>query len=210
MPQHSATLRRAAVALAAVAAGSCVWAAAIDKLDVAKRRGRYSLVADAHLAATPQSIYAVLIDYDDNRFARISSAYKESRYLDPAPDGTPIVYTRMEGCVLWHCITFNRVERLETRPPNWIKSYTLADRSNFKYSTSEWTLEPDGAGGTHMIYKIEMEPDFWVPPIIGPWAIKRELAQGGPRVVRRIENLARQLEGLPIDPTVPAPGTSSR
>jgi hypothetical protein len=61
-----------------------------------------------------------------------------------------------------------------------------------------------------MIYKIEMEPDFWVPPIIGPWAIKRELSHGGPRVVRRIENLARQLEGLPIDPTVPAPGTSAR
>ena len=204
------TFRLAAVAALAFAGSAWVWAATIDKLDVAKRRGRYSLVADAHLDATPQSIYSVLMDYDDNAYGRISSAYKESRYLDPAPDGTPIVYTRMEGCVLWHCMTFNRVERLESRPPTWIKSYTLPDRSNFKYSTSEWMLEPDGAGGTYMVYKIEMEPDFWVPPLIGPWAIKRELSQGGPRVVRRIENLARALDGRPIDSTVPAPGTSSR
>lgn len=206
----SAKARHAAiVALGACAASACLWAATIDNLEVTKQRERYSLVADAHLAATPQSIYAVLTDYGDNRFGRISSAYKESRYLDPDTDGTPIVFTRMEGCVLWHCMTFDRAERLETREPNWIKTSVLPERSNFKYSTSEWTLEPDGGGGTNLTYALEMEPDFWVPPLIGPWRLKRALAEGAPRAVRRIENLARELEGLPIDPTVPLPGSSS-
>jgi hypothetical protein len=165
-------------------------------------------VADAHLAASPASIYAVLTDYDHDRFGRISSIYKESRYLDPDTDGTPIVFTRMEGCVLWHCMTFKRVERLETRKPDWIKSSALPERSNFKYSTSEWMLESDGMGGTNLTYKLEMEPDFWVPPLLGPWRLKRSLSEGAPRAVRRIENLARELEGLPIDPTVPPPGSA--
>jgi hypothetical protein len=30
----------------------------------------------------------MLTDYADNRFGRISSAYKESRYLDPDADGS--------------------------------------------------------------------------------------------------------------------------
>jgi hypothetical protein len=178
--------------LAALSAASLAWAAAIENLDVDKKHGRYSLVANATLAASPESIYAVLIDYDDNRFNRISSVYKESRYLEPAEDGTPIIYTRMEGCMLY-CMTLRRVERLETRYPNWIKSYTLPDQSNFKFSTSEWLLE-EFDGGTRMTYRLEMEPDFWVPPVIGPLFLKRTLSSGGTRAINRIERLASELD----------------
>jgi Polyketide cyclase / dehydrase and lipid transport len=202
------TLRGAVLAAAAgLAASAFLSAATIDSLDVTREKDRYGLVANAHLEARPASIYAVLMDYDDNAYGRISSAYKESKYLEPDTDGTPVVYTRMEGCMLWHCMKLERVERLESIEPTWIKSYTLPERSNFKYSTSEWSLQPDGAGGTNMVYKLEMEPDFWVPPIIGPLVLKRQLSSGGMRAVRRIENLARELEGLPLDDTVPPPGT---
>lgn len=145
----------------------------------------------------------MLTDYGDNAFSRISSAYKESRFLDPAADGTPIVYTRMEGCVLFYCMTLRRTERLETVEPRLIKSVTLPEQSDFKYSVSEWVLEPDGAGGTNMVYKLEMEPDFGVPPVIGPWYLKRTLSQGGMRAVMRIERLARELDGLPLGPEIP-------
>jgi hypothetical protein len=187
------TAGRAALALGAGVGVSFAGAATIDSLDLSKRRGRYELIADAQLAATPESIYAVLTDYEDNAFQRISSVYKESDYLEPAPDGTPIVYTLMEGCLLRFCLRMKRVEKLETREPNYIKSYTLPERSNFKYSTSEWVLEPH-EGGTKMTYRLEMEPDFFVPPVIGPWYLKRTLASGGVRAVNRIERLALELD----------------
>jgi hypothetical protein len=139
----------------------------------------------------------VLLDYDDNAFQRISSVYKESAYLEPASDGAPIVYTLMEGCLLWHCLSMKRVERLELREPNWIKSYTLPEQSNFKYSTSEWLLEPH-EGGTKMTYRLEMEPDFFVPPVIGPWYLKRVLSTGGVRAVNRIERLALERDAANI------------
>ena len=185
-------------ALAGVAASSVVLAATIESFDVDRKRGRYELVAAAHLNATPESIYAVLTDYDDNAYRRISGAYKESRYLAPDDDGTPIVYTRMEGCLLFHCLSLRRVERLETESPYHIRSFTLPDRSNFKYSTSDWELMPDGMGGTDMTYTLEMEPDFWVPPIIGPWYLKRVLSRGGEHAVVRIERLARIRDGRPV------------
>ncbi|HEY3518825.1 MAG TPA: hypothetical protein VGL98_17375, partial [Gammaproteobacteria bacterium] len=138
----------------------------------------------------------------------ISRVYKESRYLEPAADGTPIVYTRMEGCALWHCMTLERTERLETQAPYWIKSTVLPEGSNFKHATSEWVLEPEGAG-TKMTYKLELEPDFFVPPIIGPWYLKRTLSQGGLRAVTRIERLARELDGRPNAPLRPPPERAS-
>jgi hypothetical protein len=193
---------RVAAVSSALGASALAVAATIDELDVDRHRGSYSLEADAWLDATPESTYAVLTDFDDNAYARISRVYKESRYLDPAPDGTPVVYTRMEGCLLWHCVVLERTELLETEEPYYIKSVALPEGSNFKHSMSEWVLEPEG-DGTRMTYTLEMEPDFFVPPVIGPWYLKRTLSQGGLRAVNRIERLARERDGRPNSPLPP-------
>lgn len=203
--RHEASAKATAAALgAALAIG---WAAAavpatIHDLDVDKRRGRYELVASAFLEATPQAIYEVLVDYEDNRFGRISGVYKESDYLEPAADGTPIVYTRMEGCLMFYCVSMKRVERLEATEPHFIRTVTLPEQSDFTHSVSEWTLEPE-SGGTRMIYRLEMEPDFFVPPVIGPWYLKRTLSRGGIRAVNRIERLAKELQAAALDPAAP-------
>ena len=41
-----------------------------------------------------------------------------------------------------------------------------------------------------MIYNFEMEPGFWVPPVVGPYVIKRALRSNGNAAVNRIEALA--------------------
>jgi hypothetical protein len=175
----------------AVAASS----ATLDELEITHSRGRYELSAYTYLAAPAPEIYAVLLDYEDNRFSRISSAYKESRYLEPDTDGTPIVYTLMEGCVLHFCRSLRRVERLEIAEPTFIRTTLVPERSDFDYATSEWTLEPV-EGGTQVTYELVMKPAFWVPPVVGPWLLKRRLREGGVRALTRIERLA-QGEALP-------------
>lgn len=177
------------------AASASVSSAVIHSLEVDRHKGRYELVADTHLAAPAEAIYEVLIDYEDGRFGRISSVYKESDYLEPDADGTPLVYTLMEGCVMFFCKSMRRVERLEAERPHLIRTTALPDQSDFKYSRSEWELEAV-EGGTNVKYRLVMEPDFWVPPVVGPWVLKRTLMQGGTRAINRIERLAR---GLPSD-----------
>ncbi len=88
--------------------------ATLDTLEVSRSKGRYELRAETFLAAPAEEIYNVLLEYEDNKFRRISSVYKQSGYLDPEPDGTPLVYTRMEGCILFFCMDMKRVERLST------------------------------------------------------------------------------------------------
>jgi len=170
-------------------------AATLRTVEVSRDSTRYHLVADTHLDAPPAAIHRILMDFDHDRYQRISEIYKESGYLPPDGDGTPLVYTRVEGCLLFFCRSLRRVERLEVVTPNFIRSTALPERSDFKYSTSEWTLEPEGTG-TKVTYRMDMEPSFWLPPFVGPWFLKRTLLHGAPGAVDKIEALAQQVDEL--------------
>jgi hypothetical protein len=165
--------------------------ATLRDVDVSRRQDRYRVVADTHLDASPEAIYKVLLDFNDDRYQRISEIYKESSYLPPDGDGTPLVYTRVEGCLLGFCRSMRRVERLEVVTPRFIRSRTVPERSDFKYSMSEWTFAAEG-DGTRVTYLMEMEPDFLLPPFVGPWLLKRTLLQGAPAAIEKIENLAQE------------------
>lgn len=165
--------------------------ATLKDVDVSRQRDRYSIVADTHLDATPAAIHKVLLDFDGDRYQRISEIYKESGYLPPDTDGTPIVFTRVEGCLLLFCRSMSRVERLELVTPQFIRSKVIPERSDFKYALAEWSLEAEGTG-TRVVYKMEMEPNFWLPPFVGPWFLRRTLVQGAPAAIEQIEQLAQQ------------------
>jgi len=187
--------RRVAVLLACTVLASWIArAATLDSVIVTYDSGRYALEADAFMDAPRESIFAVLVDYE--RIGRLSSAYKEYGFMDPAADGTPIVFTRLEGCVLIFCRSLRRVERLEGDEPGYIRTVMLPEQSDFSYGLAQWWLEPE-ATGTRVTYHLEMEPNFWVPPIIGPWILQRRLKRGGEAAVGRIERLAL---GLPAEP----------
>jgi Polyketide cyclase / dehydrase and lipid transport len=165
--------------------------ATLRTVDVWRKQDRYRVVADTHLDASPEAIYKVLLDFDGDRYQRISEIYKESSYLPPDNDGTPLVYTRVQGCLLWYCRSMRRVERLEIVTPEFIRSRTVPERSDFKYTLSEWTFAAEGTG-TRVTYMMEMEPNFWLPPFVGPWFLRRTLLQGAPAAIDQIELLAQQ------------------
>jgi len=165
--------------------------ATLRSVDVSRQHDRYRVVADTHLDASPEAVYKVLLDFDGDRYQRISDIYKESSYLPPDLDGTPLVYTRVEGCLLRFCRSMRRVERLEVVTPQFIRSRTVPERSDFKYSLSEWAFVPEGTG-TRVTYRMEMEPNFWLPPFVGPWFLKRTLLRGAPEAIHQIEALAQQ------------------
>src|SRR3546814_6184254 len=46
--------------------------------------------------------------------------------------------------------------------------------SNLRYGKAHWQLERCDAQ-TCLNFSAELEPDFWVPPLLGPWLIKRTM-----------------------------------
>ncbi|HEX2139751.1 MAG TPA: SRPBCC family protein [Woeseiaceae bacterium] len=149
---------------------------------------RYHLESEVWLAAPPSDVYRVLTDYD--QFVRFTSAFVESHDVAPDEQGRPRFYTRMEGCMLLFCKSLVRRGYLLLEPRSEIVAVAVPSESDFKYSRERWRLAEEG-GGTLLLYDFEMEPDFWVPPVIGPWIIKRTLREDGIDVIDRIESLAR-------------------
>ena len=164
-------------------------AAEIRSFSMERHSERYHVVSETFIDAPVGAVYAVLVDYDN--YHRISSIFEESRYLERNADGSGVVYTKAHGCIVFFCTTVERVEKLEVVPDAEIVATVIPERSNARYARTRWRLEPLD-GGTLLRYELEMEPDFWVPPVIGPPLVKRALKQGGARAATRVENLARQ------------------
>ena len=153
----------------------------------------YRLHGESIIHAPAEFIFDILIDYDN--FHRIASGIAESRYLEPAEDGVLIGYTRIDSCVWFYCRKFEKVERIWTTAPSEIVTEIIAEQSDFNINNTRWTLK-DTENGTLLIYDAEMDPDFWVPPVIGPWAFKKKLRNSAESIGWRIEYLYESGQSL--------------
>lgn len=172
-------------------------AAELRDVSVERDDDRYKLRSETLFDTTREDLYRVLTNYDD--FEKFTSAFSDSRNLEPDEDGNPRFYTEMEGCVLFFCVTFERYGHLELKPETSIRAVVDPESSDFAYSVETWALSEED-DGILLIYEFEMEPDFWVPPVIGPFYIRRALRDGAVRAVDRIEALAQGREpAYPLD-----------
>ena len=165
--------------------------AELQDVQVDLRNERYFLNSTVYFDVSPQALYAVVSDFD--KFDKFTSAIVESRNTGPDERGRPGFYARMEGCVLLFCKSFIRNGYVLLSPIVQIVAIANPEESDFKFSRERWQLFPDG-DGTIMIYDFEMEPAFWVPPVIGPFYIQRALRGGAERAVNRIEALAQAID----------------
>lgn len=162
-------------------------AAEFREIEVDREDGLYSMRSQVYFNVEPEYLYRVLTDF--NLFKKFTSAIVESNNVEADEKGRPQFYARMEGCVLIWCRSFVRIGYLELKPTTEIIAISDPERSDFEISRERWQLIPED-GGTLMIYEFQMVPAFWVPPLIGPFYIKRALRSGGVDAVNRIEALA--------------------
>jgi hypothetical protein len=166
-------------------------AADIETLTVTREGKLISVVASMVIHAPRPLVYQALSDYD--RFSELSDSYVESRFVEPAADGRPRIYTEVEGCIWFFCRTIHRYATLDLEPVEKIVATVEPERSDADYAREEWLLE-DLQSSTRVLYRHDLQPDFWVPPGIGVWAIKRVLANSSRKAAERIEKLAQELQ----------------
>jgi len=157
--------------------------------------GRYRLVSEIRLDAPADGVFEVLSDYEG--FPRLSSVFEEGRVLEPVENGRGLVYLRMKGCVLFFCRQVELVESLQVDPPREITAVIDPSRSDLDFGRATWTVIPED-NGCRVQYELEMDPDFWIPPLIGPLVVEAALRSRGLRAARRIEALASGQE-VPAD-----------
>ena len=125
----------------------------------------------------------------------VANYYSEKGHYPPAyvadENGKPGYYVRNRGCVLFFCKSFERYGYVEKEPWKIIRASADPERSDFHLTNESWRFTADGEG-TIVVYDLEFEPKFWVPPGIGPYVIKRKLRNDGGGAIDRIEAIARE------------------
>lgn len=171
-----------------VLASPPIYAADLLSVSVEKKGKRYYVNSVSTYAASREALMHILTDYDN--FDRVSSVFTESYFLPEGDSGDKRAYTRVEGCVWFFCKSIERVDVLLIEQSRVV---ALSDPalSDFKYSKGQWDFETTDAGQT-ITYALEMEPGFWVPPVIGPYILKRRLVDGAVEAVQRVEALAQE------------------
>ncbi|MGH8402755.1 MAG: SRPBCC family protein, partial [Gammaproteobacteria bacterium] len=154
------------------------------KLDVTRHGDRYEVIADVHLDAAPADVYSALLDF--KHFPEINPSVRISRLVRQVNVHTQLVYIETVGCVAIFCQTIRQLQQFTELDPQDIVAVTLPDGSNVKQGTSSWHLEPEG-DGTRLRWQASLEPDFWVPPFVGPRIIARQLREQAFASMRDIE-----------------------
>lgn len=179
---------RIAVLLFSALAVTTVGAASLLELSVGAKAKRYQVRSKAILAAPVEAVYDTLIDFDE--YEKFSSVYKDARWIHRDEQDSGEMYTYTRGCILFFCKGFERYESVESVVNESIITRVLPEKSDVKFGYSEWKLEA-AEESTVIYFDLDFEPDFWVPPVVGPFVVKRMLRKNSVDALNRIEVLAK-------------------
>jgi hypothetical protein len=150
-------------------------------------RGLYRLELDMRLDAGQGHVWRLLTDFAN--YGRINDAIKVSEILQQHGPGSSRVRTLTRACVYFFCKTVHQIQDVTEVPGRYISATVLPAVSDFRYGVARAYVWPEG-GHTRVRILAEVEPDFWIPPVIGPWIISRKLQSEALETLRNVERLA--------------------
>jgi hypothetical protein len=170
----SSALAGCGLALLALAwPGAPARAFELRSVELERDGSSYMVRIEAVFVVPQEKLIAVLSDYE--RIHELHPRLLESRSLGEVGPATQEVYTRFKGCVAWFCRTLNRVEHIRAEADALLAT-DVPKRGAFVEGVTEWRFAP-ADGGTELSYLARFEPDFFVPPVIGPPLLLQSLEQ---------------------------------
>lgn len=190
-------MRRLAFTLGATLLAARALAVDVQRVEVTHADTRYQVLMRVTLDARAQDSWTVFSD--PLRLPQINPAVREVRLLDAARADAPRVYTKVAVCVSLYCRELEQVQDMQflrSDVGGTVRADVLPDVSDFRYGRASWVFS-DCGGRTCLAFDAELEPAFWVPPLIGPWLIQRKLREEAIQTSEGLERLARALQAAP-------------
>ena len=145
---------------------------------------RYTLTVTARIDAPLDTVYRSITDFDN--LDAINPDIEESQLLTTRPPDTRRVRSVIKVCLLTFCKRVQQVQDVTLLSGHAIEAVIVPEGSDFRSGVARWQLTPSGAS-TELVFSNSFEPDFWVPPVIGGWLIKRKLVWEVAETARHIE-----------------------
>jgi Polyketide cyclase / dehydrase and lipid transport len=182
---------------------SIAHASQLVRLDVDQKANSYAVYVVMELDAPAEKVRAILTDYA--HLDRLNASIIASEIIGARSDGTVRVLTRFENCILFFCMTMQRVEDITEDVHGRILVALVPDASSFRSGQASWEVKSIGSR-SRVVHRATLEPDFWLPPWMGTAIVKATLRREIRASFENLECLART-ESLP-HPTIQTAGAA--
>lgn len=187
MPKrHPLTLARllcllfVALVLHANAAGNSEQLVDDQEVHVVRSGGKFTVDLVAHAPVNQELAWAVLTDFE--HMASFLGNLTSSQVLERKQDYLKV---RQTGRARYGVFSseFNTEREIFLTPMREVRAHGTG--GNIKSMESLMRLEPQ-AEGVQIKYHAEVEPDFWMPPLVGPAFVRHETAEQFSSMIREM------------------------
>ncbi|QKT03338.1 SRPBCC family protein [Ectothiorhodospiraceae bacterium 2226] len=166
-------MRAAAAALVGLLALPGAQAGEVLRAEAQRSSDGYTLTLALRVEAPLEQVRARLTDYAN--LHRLNDTLRASTLLEARP---PVFRVRLvsHACVLAFCATLVQEQEVTELSSGDIAARLVPGAGDFRGGTLLWRFTPVEAG-TEVAMHAHLQPDFWVPPVIGAWLLTRKLRQ---------------------------------
>ena len=157
---------------------------------VTENGGVYRITASAVVEAPAEYVRLVLSDFV--HIYRLNPSIIESEVLVDEDTTATYVRTLVLGCSGYFCRELERVEKVRTLPSGDLVAEVVPEKSEFRSGITVWQVEAVGEH-SRIAYKSEVEPKFYIPPVVGKFMAKKSIRNGIITSLQNIEKIANVL-----------------
>lgn len=176
------------ILLVSTASSSHLFAASVSDMEVSSKDGEYSIRLEMTLDVPAKYVREVLTDY--RHIYRLNPSIIESRMLQLSETGKTRVYTKISDCVLFFCKEISRVEEVVEHDNGMLVAKIIPEGSDFDSGITKWEIS-DINEKTKLVYDTRVQPNFFIPPIIGNYIVEGKMKDSLMASFQRIECNAR-------------------
>ena len=154
----------------------------IDDIHITKQGRAYQVQMTFGVAASVSQVMAVLTDYG---FPDRLDPEVTKREVISRQEGITRVRTEIRACAFLFCKDIALTQDV-TVVADTIQADIVPDESDFRSGYFRWSVSSNDNGGSHIGFEAVMETDFFIPPLIGGFFVRKKLRK---KILATAENL---------------------
>jgi hypothetical protein len=193
MLRDRSRVSRSAVLLLALIVVSRAMALDIDDIHITKQGRAYQVQMTFSVAASVNQVMALLTDYG---FPNRLNPEVTKREVISRHRGITRVRTEIRSCVFFFCKDVALTQDVSV-VADTIQADIVPDESDFRSGYFRWSVSSSDSGGSDIRFEAVVEPDFFIPPLIGGFFVRKSLRREILATAKNLETEAAR-ESVPV------------
>ncbi len=188
MPIYIMHIYKFALSVLLLMSFSNLFAGQVQHLTTDVADGIYTLDIHATIDAKISKIWPIIDDF--TLLPLINDAILAATLVPSSDPKMRRVQLKSHVCVWYFCKRLDQVQDIIYTDKYEVLAIIIPALSDFNAGWAKWKLTPGSSpNSSNLNLKIVLMPDFWVPPIIGPYLIKLKLRSEGLDTIEGLERL---------------------